>query len=92
MNADDEVVLLDRHLTLEDYLINFGVIECLKIDKLMIQHHFGFKEAIQYLMLKNGADAASVSGLLVKIGDETGIQFEELVSCVKQVQLRQMTR
>lgn len=34
-NQDMEVMLVEKALSLEEYLRNFGVIECLRLDKLM---------------------------------------------------------
>ena len=35
VNADNEVMLVERVISLEDYLVNFATIECLKLDKIM---------------------------------------------------------
>jgi len=46
VNEENIVILTDKQLALEDYLINFGVIECLRLDKMMIQNQCGFKGAL----------------------------------------------
>ena len=38
VTEENIVMLADKQLPLEEYLTNFGVIECLRLDKIMIQN------------------------------------------------------
>ena len=35
VNEDNELMLVERVISLEDYLVNFATIECLRLDKIM---------------------------------------------------------
>ena len=52
VNAENEVILADKLVSLEDYLVNFGVIECLLLDKMMIQNQMSFKDIVAALLRK----------------------------------------
>ncbi len=52
ISDENELILSDKLVSLEDYLSNFGVIECLQIDKKMLQTKLEFKELVVALLVR----------------------------------------
>ena len=46
VSEENEVMLTERAISLEDYLVNFATIECLRLDKIMINNTLSFKGVI----------------------------------------------
>jgi len=67
VNEDNEIMLIERVLSLEDYLMNFATIECLRLDKIMQQANLSFKGAIQLLLKKYRADPQEAAEFIDKI-------------------------
>jgi len=89
VDEDNDVYLVERAISLEDYLINFGVIESLKLDKIMHQAGLSFKGVIQLLLRKHRADPGDVIEFISNFSEEVEIQFDEIVQLVKDAQIKQ---
>ena len=79
VNQDNEVLLVEKALTLEEYLRTFGVIECLRLDKLMQQKNMTFVEVIQALLKKYKVRPAEIVEISDAVTLESQVQFKEIL-------------
>lgn len=67
VNEDNEVMLVERVISLEDYLVNFAIIECLRLDKIMNQAKLSFKGVIELLLKKYQANPHNAATFISEI-------------------------
>ena len=89
VSPENEVVLAERQVRLEDYLTTFGVIESLRLDKVMHNKNLPFKGVVQLLLRNYGGEPSEVAEIVSRISQETEIQFDEIVHLVKDAQTNQ---
>lgn len=70
LNEDNEVYLVERAISLEDYLVNCAVIESLKLDKIMQDTHLGFRDVIIRILRKHQGDATLIHDFTSQITQE----------------------
>ena len=73
VNEENEVYIVEKSISLEDYLINFGVIECLKLHKIMQQADLRFRSVISLLLRRHKANSGDASEFVRSISEETEI-------------------
>lgn len=73
VNEENEVYLVERAISLEDYLLNCAVIESLRLDKIMQDASLGFRDVIVRILRKHKGDPTLIYDFTSQVTQEIEI-------------------